>query len=165
VTPGATGVPVPASSSLKAEAEAILADLESNAKTMAEYLAFEVEQGEFFGILPPDSVRRLARAMDRVVFYLGQLVVSMGLELRGQIFEGGGIASERLWSALGYKRKSCAVVFSRVRVGDTRTLFSSVDSKCEGFGQNFGISRGAPVPEAPDQVVERQGPHPRSQQQ
>lgn len=130
-----------------------LAMLHSNAAALSDYMSSETQQSDYFGIVPVDAVVRLGNSIDKGMFVLGQLIISLSAEARTEVL--GVQNRQRISDTLDSQRSVCGFVQSHAKNQDLSRCFRRVLETCNSvLDRYFAMPAELAASEQPDQVLE-----------
>lgn len=126
--------------------------LHSTCFALRDYLSSEVEQGDYFSIVPSDPVRRVGDAINDMFFNLGQLIISLTPQARADILDRQ--TRQRISETLSSQKIVCQVVKRHSKDEATTHCFLRVRETCEGVLERY-FTMPATLLEAeqPDQLL------------
>jgi hypothetical protein len=129
-----------------------LADVQTTSSRLADYLAFEVEQGKFFGLVPGDAVRRVGDNVDKTFFQLTQLIISLSPEAKLIVLDR--TIRQRISDTVASQKRICRLVQSNSSDDEIKNCYLQVVDTCErGLAGYFAVPLTGAAFDAPDQVL------------
>ena len=149
-TPG--GVSVEDKDKALSNFRATLVSIHSACLGLKEYLSSEVEQGNYFAIVPSGPVCRVGDAVDAAFFNLAQLIISLSPDAKLEILDRQN--RQRISDTLSSQKLVCQLVQRHAKDLETNNRFLRVLETCEGVLERyFTAPVEIRVTEQPDQVL------------
>lgn len=117
------------------------------------YVAYEVQHGDFFADVPAEAITKLAEALENLVFAVGQLVASMTIRARTELFK----TQERRLVRRGVlaQRELCSIVCAHATRRELVEAFNAVRENCDAIPESYFVAPEIPVEaEQPDQMIQ-----------
>jgi|GEM_PF-1259808 len=151
-TPGGLQATLQAKTAARRSFQESLRKLHAPSETLAGYLAHELGQTGFFEIAPVIAVRRVVFAVEKNLFGLGQLVISLSAEARTNVLDPE--TRQRITDTLSHSVNICNLIDHHGRDREAKQCALRIRDICMKVSQGY-FSTPAPLPaaEQPDQVV------------
>ncbi len=125
--------------------------LHAKSTGLADYLSYEIEQADYFAIVPTDIVRRLGNIIDRGMFVLGQIIISLTPEVRNEILNSQN--RQRISETLGSQRTIGNVLKQNSKDQEVKECADRILETCKGLPESyFTMPIIVAEAEQPDQV-------------
>lgn len=130
----------------------VLVELERLCGSFAEYLSYEVSQGNFLSIAPGEVLKRVGSSADSCFSGLGVLIISLPPEARLDVFDR--LNRNTLWNARSSIVGACRLVCKGAQDEHLANQFDQLNQTCQDLPVSYFMV--PPVPdlmEPPDQVL------------
>lgn len=127
----------------------IASDMESHIESLHEYTKREVKQTEYFQNISTDSIVQLGRSSDKVLYILGQIMISLSPQSRIKVLQGN--IRRKIERAAQAMLEISEVIDQHKGASDrqeVRTTFKGVGRVCSSISKAVG--------EAPDHFIPNQ---------
>lgn len=153
---GYTYVPTPDRRPPGVEKTEVLADfqrsimqLHATSRALHEYFVFESKQHAYFKIVPEDSVRRVGKSLEEVLYQLVQLIISLPAEAKPEAINSESRQIVR--QALTALDRAAAIVQEQCPDHESGACFRAAQETCQRVqDSHFTTPTRAMVAESPD---------------
>jgi hypothetical protein len=95
---------------------------------LADYLSYEVQEGDYFGLAPIDAILRLGSSIDNGLIVLRYLMLSLSIEARIEALDGDN--RQRISETLDSQKTICQVVAQYSKDKDVNKCFCRILATC-----------------------------------
>ena len=124
-------------------------DLHSHCVALRDYFTLEVEQGNYFQIVPSAPVVRVGETVDRVFWMLGQLITSMPTQARSEVLDRHN--RQRIADSLDAQKRVCDTVDQHVSDERILGVFQRIRETCDLVPASYFA---IPEEQQPDQLLQ-----------
>ncbi|MDP8239209.1 MAG: potassium channel family protein [Candidatus Hatepunaea meridiana] len=126
-----------------------MASIHSFSLGLYNYITYEIEHTDFFAVAPPESLIRVARAIDQVFNLLNNAVIGMTAEARTVLLKPEN--RKRILESVDFHKAICDNVNNKCANENVKAEFSLVKQTCNNSPESF-FATPTVAADQPDQM-------------